>query len=151
MKGVKIERAYPNNFIDVYALFKAMVKEGNYIYPQPTDAQIKDFCFRLLTILAEPNNLIYVARKGRQYLGFIYGMVVPRDFGPAYTGYVRMVYTDKKKRSLGVGKALADTLSDAFKELGIKTVEFSCHDDLQAYWSKKRGAKKVLNLMAVDL
>lgn len=149
MKGVVIDRALPSNILDLYALFKAAVKEGAYRHQPPTDEQLKSYYFALLEELAHPRNLVYLARKGRQHLGFIQAQLVLSPWGGTHICFIKMHYVLPKKRKLGIGKKLLSRLSSDCKAMGVSTLELMCHDEMAGYWSKQK-AKKVLNLMVLE-
>lgn len=144
-----IERAVPSNILDIYALAKAAVKEGAYNYPFPNEQQLKSYYFTLLEELANPRELFFIARKGRQYLGFVHATLVQRPWGDSMVMFVKMNYVIGKKRKLGIGKQLADRMLEEGKRLGITKFEFMCNDEMLEFWSKKRGAKKLMNYMVV--
>jgi predicted GNAT family acetyltransferase len=150
MIGVKIEKAMPSNLIDVYDLFKKAAKEGLFVYPQPTEEQIKEYYFMLLQELADPRTLVYIARKGKQFLGYVHGHIIQRPWGSPYMVFIKMCFVIDKKRKLGVSKDLVDKLVEDCKKMGVTTFEFMANDEMCDYWSKKRKARKVLNYMVVE-
>ncbi len=151
MKGVVVERALPGNVLDVYALFKSAVKEGCVTYPKITEKDLSGFYFELTEALKNPNEFIFLARKGRQFLGYTHAKLVFGRFDKKPMAIWDMVYVIPKSRKLGVGKQLSDVLFDTVKSTGISTVDFLCHDELVSFWEKKVKAKKVLNYMTVEL
>ncbi len=150
IKGVKLERALPSNILDIYALYKMAHKEGKLMTPAPTDKELKDYYFTLLELLADQAlNYVYLARKGRMYIGFVQLRLSFRSLGPSPIMAITNLYVHPKKRKLGIGRALFQHGVDEMKKAGVNRFEFLCEDDLVAYYHKI-GAKKALNFMVVE-
>jgi GNAT superfamily N-acetyltransferase len=151
MKGVNIIRAQPSNTIDVYDLYKKAFGEGVFAYPQPSQNQIKNYHWLLLEELNAPQNIIFLARKGRAYLGLVHGTIVPKVFGKhQYICFIKMVYVADKRRKLGIGRELVSELKTLCKNMGVSAFEFMCEDNQVDYWAKEQKAQKKYNFMVVE-
>lgn len=155
MKGCTIERAKPSNTIDIFPLVKKAAEEGKGIFNghQPTEKMLKEFYIRLyLGELTSPGHFYYLAKRGRGFLGILHAVLVPGRWDGATTMMVvDFVFVVKNRRNYGVGVKLIDRLIKDAEEMGIKEFEFVCPDDQVEKWQKKRGAKKLANLMRVSL
>lgn len=152
MKGLKIERARPNNAIDIYALLSQAVTEG--ILPgKPTQRQIKSYYFAgLLNELASPAHIWVIAKRGRGYLGFAHAALLPgRWDGQIESVFVDLVFVSGHRRKHGIGRKLLDEIKKEVENLGIKRVEFLCPSDQMHYWSKERSANAKQVFMEVNL
>jgi L-amino acid N-acyltransferase YncA len=150
MKGVVIERATAGNILDVYALFKEMVREGEVLDPKTTPEQVRAYYWQLLNELANPHELILLARRGRTYWGYFHGSLAFRPFGTARVIFIRSVFVSKKKRKMGIAKQLYESARGLCQKMGINTGEFMCDDKILEHWVKKVGAKKKFNFMVVE-
>ena len=151
MKGLKVHRAKPSNAIDIYALMKEAGKDG-LLPGKPTDKMVQQYFFSgLINELASPYHFWFIGRRGRGFLGFVHGVVVPNrwDGRPELMG-VDLVFVTKNRRKNGIGRKLLDELKKEAQNIGITRFEFLCSDEQQAYWEKERGAKKSLNVMKVE-
>ena len=150
MKGVIVERALTSNVLDIYALFKEGVKENLFDYQNPTPEQAKNYYFQLLRELSSPVNLFYIARRGRQYLGYIHGVLALRPYEQTnHLCFVNPLFVTAKKRKLGIGKKLTDRLKEDCRKMGVSRIELLCHDKMIDYWVKNK-AQKVMNLMILE-
>jgi GNAT superfamily N-acetyltransferase len=150
MKGVVIERCTPSNILDVFILFKEMIKEGKQSFPAPSQDQLKAYYWQLLNELANPYEVILLARRGRTYWGFFHGSLAFRPFGVPRVLFIKSIFVAEKKRKLGIAKQLYETARGLCKQMGISHAEFMCEDNQVEYWSKKVKAKKALNFMVVE-
>ncbi len=152
MKGLKIERAKPSNSIDIYALLSAAQKEG--ILPEkPTERELKSYYFsRLLNEIASPGHFFFLAKRGRGYLGYAHGFILPGRWGQSMTmAVIDHVFVVKNRRKLGIGRKLLDEMKKEIENTGIKRIVFSCPLDQVEYWGKARGATAFRSLMEVNL
>jgi L-amino acid N-acyltransferase YncA len=150
MKGVKIERALPGNVLDVYALFKEAASQG-FVYPQPTETQIKEHYFALLELLKNPYNIILLARRGRAYYGYAQASFMLRPFGQQKVIMVHTIFVTKNKRGLGIGRQMTDEIVVTAKKLGVSTIEGMCDDNNIVRFDKKYKAQKKLNFLSVEI
>lgn len=143
MKGIAIERAVPANILDLYGLMKQAQKEGAMPHPCPNEVQMKAFYFPLLEELGHQQSLIFLARKGRSYLGYLRAQLVLRPFGTHVTLFVSGLFVTKNKRKLGIGAALVQHLRSEAEKIGITEVEFISDPAQTAYWFKQVKAEQV--------
>lgn len=148
MRGIIIERATPSNILDVFALFKESVKEGNL--GKWTPEQMKEYYWALLNELADPHQLILLAKRGRTYWGYSHGSLGFRPSGTARVIFIRSVFVVGKKRKMGIGKQLIEHARGLCQKMGINTAEFMCDDNQVEYWSKKVRAVKKKNFMVIE-
>lgn len=148
MKGLKIIKAEPSNAIDLYPLIKEAAKEQAFL-DNPGDRQIKIYYFKgLLNEVSSGFHIWHLARRGRGYLGYVHGIVVPgRWVGEIETLVIDMVYVVKNRRKGGIGRKLIDEIVKEAESIGIKRVEFTCSDAQVEYWMKERKAAKLSNVM----
>lgn len=149
----QIERAKPSNILDIYALFKKAAKEG--IYPEIlNEDNIKDYYFRMCDPmngeLVNPYHVFLLARRGRQYLGYLHAYMTSKPKSNKNVMFLELIYIDPKKRKLGVAKQLLDQFLGDCKKMKIPSIELLCKDELVPYWSKKK-AVKTCNAMRIDL
>lgn len=150
MKGLKIERAQPNNVIDIYALMKQAAQEG-FLPGRPTERQLKAYYFNhLLNEVGQPNHLYFVAKRGRGYLGYVHAVILTK-WGSNPEVLVNQIFVTEKRRKNGIGRKLLDELKKQVENLGIRRIEFACPPDQVEYWSKERKAQPVRIIMGVDL
>lgn len=153
MKGLVVERANPSNTIDLFPLMRQAAKEGVYPGPPPTDLHLKQFYFRLLKeILPNPHHYVYLAKRGRGYLGYCHAIFVPgRWNGQIDKVVVDMIFVVEKRRNYGIAKKLLEQLREDAENLGIKKIEFLAKDELLEKWTKKYNAKRLANAMRVEI
>jgi GNAT superfamily N-acetyltransferase len=102
--------------------------------------------------LAQQTNVLFLAQKGRQFLGMIHMTVSFRPVGQQkLTAFVKAAYVIPSKRKLGVGKQLADQAMMFCRQSRIQGIEFLCDDKMLEFWSKKRGARKVANYALIEV
>lgn len=154
MKGLKIVRAEASNAIDVYALLKEWAKESRSAGDgeAPSDKKLQQYFFsRLITELQHPFHWIFLARRGRGYLGYLHALLTPgRWDGTVDTLYLERIYVVPGRRKNGIGRKLLDELHKEAENMGIKKIELLTNDDVKAYW-QGRGAKPVSNYMRIQL
>jgi len=154
MKGLKVIRATGQNAIDIYPLL-VKASEEKALPSNPSSKQLKDFYFGgLLKQLGVHYQFHYwfLARRGRGFLGVIHAQIIPGPWdGSIETLVVTLIYVTKGRRKMGVGRKLVDAVLKEAENIGIKNIQFLCPDDAMEYWQKERDAKKVSNLMRVDL
>ena len=152
VKGLKVFRAQPNNAIDIYPLIISAAKDECYI-DSPKERDLKTYYFQgLLRELASDYHLWFLARRGRGFLGFVHGIIIPgRWNGQIDTLLVDMVYVMQSRRKNGIAKKLIDEILKEAENIGVRRVEFFCFDSQVEYWAKERKAKKISNIMRVDL
>lgn len=154
MKGLKIIRADLSNCIDVYALQKEAVESGAFPIDQvPTEDQMKShyFNFMLRSILPNPGHFIYLARRGRGFLGYIHAFVMPNRWtGQTENMMIDILYVTEKRRGNGIGKMLIESVKETAKNLGVKRILLLGNDGVLDYW-EKHGAKKVSNYLNIEV
>lgn len=150
MKGVKVERALPGNILDYYGLLKQAAKEGAFHHPKYSELDLKNDYFNILDDLGRPENIVFLARKGRMILGFISGSLVKRRANGKILVSINMIYVLSKRRKMGIGKQLSSHFFAELSKVGINSFEFICPDSMLEYFSDKWGAKRISNLMVVN-
>jgi GNAT superfamily N-acetyltransferase len=150
MKGVVIERATPGNILDVFPLFKEMIKEGKQPYSRPSSEQARAYYWQLLQELANPHELILLARRGRTYWGFFHASLAFRPFGTPRVLFIKSIFVAEKKRKMGISKQMYESAREMCQKMGISRAEFMCEDSQVEYWGKKVKAKRAFNFMVVD-
>lgn len=153
LKGVVIQRALPENLIDVYALVKEASKEGLFKPFTPTPQEMLSYSYvrgGLADELGSPHSLIYLAKRGRGFFGYIHAQLVFRPLINKYTCMLNTVYIVPKKRKLGIGRALITRLKEDCKRMGIGSLELLCEDEMVPYYEKQSG-KKERNLMVMEI
>lgn len=150
LSGMKVIRARPSNILDCYDIYKRIWKESFYV-PQLDENQQKDYYWLLLEELANPNHLVLLIQRGTRYLGMVHAIIAPAVAGRKPSIFVKTIYVLDSKRKRGGGKLLLDELVFLAGRFGIKNFDFLCSDELVEYWAKKRKAKKLANLMAVEV
>lgn len=154
MKGVVIERALPGNAIDLMPLVLEAIKAGVFTGPLPSQSEIKNQWYWTLLTQELPNPLhkYYLAKRGRGYLGYLHAVFIPNRWtGKIDSVFVDAVYVIEKRRKNGIGRKLINALIDEAEKVGIKRFDFMVADNQIEYWMKTRNAKKITNLMRVEL
>lgn len=149
MKGLVVERAKPNNAIEVYPLIREALKAGIITGQAPSEKTLKEFYYRLLMDeLPHPGQFYYLARRSRGFLGLLHAVIVPNRWDRnTYSIFVDFVFVKEKRRKYGVGRKMLDALMNDALAIGIREFEFACPEDQVEYWSKERKAVKQSALM----
>lgn len=153
MKGLKILRAKPSNAIDIFPLLAKAAEEGVFDV-KPSQKELKMYYFKkMVDELAHPAHAWYVAQRGRGFLGFIHGIVIPSrwDGDKVDTVVIDAIYVAEKYRKQGIGKKLIEELKHDADNFGIKHVLFTSPESLDQKWIKDMKAEKIKSLMRVDL
>lgn len=153
MKGLKIIRAEPSNAIDIYALLSKALKEKVYPGTQPSARQLQNFYLNVLLQqhLVSPFHYYFLARRGRGYLGFIHGMLIPSYWdGSVESMFIELLFVAEKHRKKGVARKLLETLNKQTENIGVKKVDLCAVDSNLKFWGK-HGAIKVTNTMRIEL
>jgi GNAT superfamily N-acetyltransferase len=154
LKGLKVIKAGASNAIDVYALLKEWAKESRLKGEDsvPSDKKLQQYFFtRLIAELQHPLHLVFLARRGRGFLGYLHAALIPgRWDGQIDTIVIERVYVTGNRRKQGIGRKLLDELKKEAENMGIKRVELLSEDGMRAYW-QGRGAKAVANYMRISL
>lgn len=150
VSGLAVVRATPGNILDVYEMYKRVWREKS-IKPELTEDQQKEYYWRLLEELANPNHMILMLKRGTRHFGFVHSFLVPAIPGYTPTLFVKVIHVLDSKRKLGGGKLLADELIFMAGRYNIKKFDFMCPDELVEYWAKKRKAMKVANYMTFEV
>ncbi len=153
MKGVKIKQALLGNAIDIYALLKEAVKEGMFPADQtPNQRELEHYY--LTGLLEELRNLThryYIAQRGRGFLGYAHIIVMPDRWNRSELSIlIETVFVVKKRRKMGIGKALVDEVKKLAQDNGIKNIVLLAKDDMIDYWSKQ-GAEKLSNYLRIEV
>lgn len=153
MQGVKIERAVPSNNIDIYPLYLDFIKESegaNKPYPKiPQAIQRKFYQDILFRAFEDPNQIMWLARRGKTYMGFAHAHILPRP-PKGYILYIHTLFVQKHRRKLGIAKLLADAMESEARNLGLSAIELMCTPLLSPKW-EKHGAKKVYDYLVKEL
>lgn len=79
-----------------------------------------------------------VAEENGQVIGFIHGICkktfLPKETHENTPGYLTVIFVDRAHRRRGVGKALLQALSDAFKKAGKRTIACSGSNPVNLPW-----------------
>lgn len=152
MKGLKILKALPSNAIDLYPMMVDAAAEGVYI-DGPRGRELRNYYFGgLLKELASDYHFWFLARRGRGFLGYIHGVVIPgRWNGNFDTLAVDMVFVTKHRRKNGIAKKLIDEIIKEAENIGVTKIDFICPESQVEHWMKTRKAAKVANLMRINL
>lgn len=150
LSGMRVVRAKPGNILDCYGVYKKIWK-GPFAVPALNENQQKDYYWTLLEELANQGHLILLLQRGSRYFGMVHAVISSKPLGQPPALFVKAIHVDESKRNRGGGKLLLDELAFLAGRFGIKTFDFFCADDQVEYWAKKRKAKKVANLMTVEV
>ena len=153
IKGVRIEKALPSNFADLLILYKEAYTEKAGLKPWPhlSLQDLKEAAFNNIQELAQPNVVCFLARRGKKYVGFIFGRIIERRVGsPKHSMFVEMCFITKTKRKLGIGDCLAKKMLELSSNLGLGSIEIMCNDELKDKWLKYGGAK-IYNYLVKEL
>lgn len=143
-----------SNAIDIYALLKEWAKESRQKGEDsvPNDKKLQHYFFtRLIGELQHPMHLVFLARRGRGFLGYLHAALIPgRWDGQIETILIERIYVTGNRRKQGIGRKLLDELVKEAENMGIKRFELLAEDELKSYW-QGRGAKPVANYMRISL
>jgi N-acetylglutamate synthase-like GNAT family acetyltransferase len=72
--------------------------------------------------LEKPEGISLIAEQGGEIVGFLFGNVKHGDFGLELSGWVETFGVRPKAMGEGVGRTLAETALNRFRELGVRDV-----------------------------
>jgi len=153
MKGLKVKEALLGNAIDIYALLKEAVKEG--IYPKdqtPNQRELEHYYLTgLLSEMRNPTHKYYIAQRGRGFLGYAHLVIMPDRWNRKELSIlIETVFVVKKRRKMGIGKALIDEIKKLAQDNGIKNIVLLGKDDMLGYW-EQQGAEKLSNYLRIEV
>lgn len=152
MKGLTIIKATPSNAIDIYPLIEKAAAEALF-EDIPSQKDLKSYYFRgLMESIASHNHFWYLAKRGRGYLGFIHGVLVPRRWdGAIGSMFIDTLFVVSNRRKSGIGRKLIDELKKDAQNIGVRRIDFLCPESQKELWEKKYKAQPIRAYMGVDL
>jgi ribosomal protein S18 acetylase RimI-like enzyme len=123
MTNIIVRPMEENDISQAANIHRNVVREG---LSQVPDYAIEDL-FKS-SIKKSPNTCL-VAVIDSNVAGFIIGGIKEWGFGVEYSGWIEMIEVDPKQMGTGIGKTLAESLINYFKEEGIKKVYTSVEWD----------------------
>lgn len=107
---------------------------------------------RLTNRLNDTHTRVLVAEADGRVVGYVLGVIVdlvPEMFAQEDGGFLADIYVDSAYRGKGIGRALVETLSEWFRERGVRYFEWyvAAHNQSgRAFWNAVGGRDMMIRM-----
>lgn len=125
--------------------------------PIPAEDGAERYSARIRWSVDDGHVQTFVAEYEGEIVAYVYGTVVdllPEMFKDERAGIVGDIYVTTKKRGIGIGTSLMETMKNWFKLRGVTHYEWyvaAMNEQGIRFWEKTMGGKPVMVRMRADI
>lgn len=116
MENVTVRSMKPQDISQAADIHRQIIREGHL---QGLNYKVEDL---FKSFIEKSPETCLIAEKDKQVAGFIVGCIKEWGFGVERSGWIEMIEVEPKHMGKGIGKTLAETLINYFKQKNIKEV-----------------------------